>query len=109
MRISRIKGDGHACHCESMNNRNSNLKGLELALLVGGAALMVSAAVIAVGGRIYSRQALARFQSVSASPPSGAPSGHSGVNEVDYSLWSPKRIEQYKASLAEHFDSPVAV
>jgi len=84
------------------------LKRLEVVLLVVGLALVGSAAFMYVGGRIYSRGAVARFHE-------GLPSqdavtvGLKSVTTVDYSLWAPKRIEQYKASLAEHFDQPLAV
>lgn len=36
-------------------------------------------------------------------------SGQKAATQVDFSLWAPKRIEQYKASLAEHFDEPLAL
>lgn len=91
-----------------MSRGISNLKRLEVVLLVVGLALVGSAAFMYVGGRIYSRGAVARFHE-------GLPSqdavtvGLKSVTTVDYSLWAPKRIEQYKASLAEHFDQPLAV
>jgi sortase A len=37
------------------------------------------------------------------------PSGRQSSSHVDFSLWSDKRIEAYKQSLAQHFDQPLAV
>jgi len=84
------------------------LKRLEVVLLVVGLALVGSAAFMYVGGRIYSRGAVARFHEGLPSQDA-ATGGLKSVTTVDYSLWAPKRIEQYKASLAEHFDQPLAV
>lgn len=92
-----------------MSETASNLKRLERVLLIAGVVLIVSAAVVYFGGRLYSRGAVARFHDGLPSHGAILQKGSNPVAQVDFSLWSPKRIEQYKASLAEHFDQPLAV
>jgi len=102
-------GHGNDRHCKRMSSRRSNLIRAELAMLVAGLALIGFAAFKYVGGRIYSRGATANFRSSSPQRPDEDRGGRKGITEVDYSLWSPGRIEQYKSSLAEHFDKPLAL
>jgi sortase A len=45
-------------------------------------------------------------QAVAQEPGSG---NVKAASTVDYSLWSEKRIKDYEATLAEHFDPPLAV
>lgn len=85
------------------------MKRLEAALLIAGVALIGFAAVMYVGGRIYSRQAVARFHAGLRSQDGAAHNGLKSVTDVDYSLWSSKRIAQYKALLTENFGEPLAV
>jgi sortase A len=92
-----------------MSRSASNLKRVELVLLIAGVAVIGFAAVMYVGGRIYSRLAVERFHAGSSSQVGGGHSRLKSVTEVDYSLWSPKRIGQYKALLAEDFGEPLAV
>lgn len=92
-----------------MSIEKSNLRRVELVLLVAGLVLTGVAAALYVGGRVYSRVAVARFQSASRSAPTGERPAVRRGTPVDYSLWSPKRVKQYEASLAEHFDAPLAV
>jgi len=92
-----------------MSRLNLNLKRLELVLLVVGLALTGFAAFMYISGRVYSRGAVERFHASLPSQDAAARNGLKSVTEVDFSLWAPKRIEQYKASLAEHFDEPLAV
>jgi sortase A len=92
-----------------MSIRKSNLRRLEIVLLAGGVALMALAVSLYIGGRMYSRGAVERFHSSVASQRAQPRSHLQSVTNVDYSLWAPKRIEEYKATLAEHFDEPVAV
>ncbi|MFP5208956.1 MAG: class D sortase [Acidobacteriota bacterium] len=92
-----------------MTTWNSNLKRVELLLFLSGVVLTGVAVFQYLGGRIYSRGAIARFH---ADPPSqvmGERTGLGSATQVDYSLWSPKRVEEYKASLAGHFDQPLAL
>jgi sortase A len=92
-----------------MSTRYSNLKVVELVLLVVGLVLIGYAVFMYVSGRVYSRAALERFHSVSQSPRAGERRSLKSVTRVDYALWSPKRIKEYEAALAEHFDEPLAV
>jgi sortase A len=85
------------------------LRRVELVLLVVGLALIGYAAFIYVSGRVYSRAALERFHSDSQSQPAAERRSLRSVTQVDYALWSPKRIKQYEAALGEHFDEPLAV
>jgi sortase A len=92
-----------------MSRLFSNLRRLELVLLVVGLALVGSAAFVYVGGRILSRGAVARFHADMPAQDAVTHHGLTAVTQIDYTLWSPKRIEQYEASLAEHFEGPLAV
>jgi len=87
----------------------SNSKRLEIVLFVAGLALVGFATFKYVRGRISAREAVERFHAGLPSQDAAAHTGLKSVTEVDFSLWSPKRIDQYKASLAEHFDGPLAV
>jgi len=70
---------------------------------------MAYSAFIYLNGRFYSRGAIEKFQSHAQLQPAGERSGLKSVTQIDYTLWSPKRIKQYKAALTEYFDEPVAV
>lgn len=87
----------------------SILKRVEVVLLLAGVALVGFALAVYVGGKIYSRGAVASFHAKQLSPPGGGQSGLRSVTQVDYSLWSPKRIREYQATLGEHFDEPLAL
>jgi sortase A len=92
-----------------MSFHPSKLKPLERVLFIAGAALLGYAVITYAGGRLYSTWAVARFHAVwGAQSVAGAGESKSD-NGVDFSLWAPKRIEAYKATLAEHFDNPLAV
>ncbi len=92
-----------------MSLQISNLKRLERLFFVVGCALVGFAVVTYVGGRLYSQLAVAKFHA-RLRPQAVASSGAlKGSLPVDYSLWNPKRIQAYEASLGEHFDDPVAL
>jgi sortase A len=88
-----------------MSRPVTNSKRVEFVLLIVGLALTGFAVIMYLGGRIYSQVAVAKFHSGAQDPKPRLQS----VAPVDYSLWSPHRIEQYKASLAVHFDKPLAI
>ena len=92
-----------------MSTRILNLKVVELVLLVVGVALTAYAVFSYFGGRIYSRGAIEKFNSTPGSQVAAAPNHLSTSAAVDSSLWSRVRIEQYKASLTQHFDEPLAI
>jgi sortase A len=91
-----------------MRTRIFNTKRWEMALLVVGIVLVGYVAFAYLSGRISSRTALAEFYAQAAAQQTG--SGNvKAATTVDYSLWSEKRIKDYEASLAEHFDPPLGV
>ena len=93
-----------------MSIRIANLKRLEIILLVVGLGLVGFAVTLYVGGRIYSRMAVEKFHVEAQATSADAPRRDlKSVFPVDYSLWSPKRIKDYEATLAEHFDAPLAL
>jgi len=92
-----------------MSIRIFNLKRLELALLLVGLALVGFSSITYLRGRVYSRLAIERFHADPTSKPAKNLGGKTKAIPVDYSLWSPKRIQGYKTSLAEHFDEPLAL
>jgi sortase A len=90
-----------------MRTRILNIKRWEMALLAIGIVLVGYVAFAYLSGQISSRAALAEFHAQAAQQ-----SGEGNVKAattVDYSLWSEKRIKDYEASLAEHFDPPLGV
>jgi sortase A len=91
-----------------MRTRIFNIKGWETALLAVGIVLVGYAAFAYFSGRISSKAAVATFQAHTTATPAG--SGNvKAATTVDYTLWSEKRIKDYEATLAEHFDPPLAV
>lgn len=86
------------------------LKRLEIILLVVGLILVGFAGVRYLGGHVYSRMAVEKFHAEAESRPPDAPRRElKSVFPVDYGLWAPKRIKGYEATLAEHFDEPLAL
>ena len=92
-----------------MSSRYSNLKRVELVLLTVGLTLMAYSAFAYLRGRLYSQGAMERFQSTARLQSVSERGAIKSVTQIDYTLWSPKRITQYKAALAEYFDEPLAV
>ena len=92
-----------------MRIRIQALKSVETLLALVGLALVAVATFLYVSGRIYSRIAIAKFDSEVHAQNAAGPPPAPGAQPVDYSLWSEKRIHEYEATLAEHFDDPLAV
>jgi len=92
-----------------MSSRISKLKRVEVALLVAGGALVAIAVLTYVVGRVHSRGSIARFHAEVPQQPARVNGGLKTLTEVDYSLWDAKRVAEYKASLIERFDDPVAL
>jgi sortase A len=91
-----------------MKLRILNIKRSETVLLAVGVVLVGYAAFAYLSGGISSRAVLAEFYAQAAAQQTG--SGNvKAATTVDYSLWSEKRIKDYEATLAEHFDPPLAV
>ena len=91
-----------------MRTRILNIKRWEMALLAVGIVLVGYVAFAYLSGRISSRAALAEFYTQAAAQHTGSGNVRAATT-VDYSLWSEKRIKDYEASLAEHFDPPLGV
>jgi len=92
-----------------MSLGSKKLKRLQAVLLVAGLVLVGYATVTYLRGRVSSRVAAAKFDAQSTSPHLAMSGGTNGAAAVDYSLWSDKRIKEYEATLAEHFDSPIGI
>ena len=90
-----------------MRTRIFNIKRWEVGLLAVGIVLVGYVAFAYLSGRISSRAALAEFHARAAQQTGSR--DVKAATGVDYSLWSEKRIKDYEASLAEHFDPPLGV
>lgn len=79
-------------------------------MVVGGLLLAIWLAAF-LDGKISSRLALWRFANAQAAsvPENQVSLAGAATPDVDFSLWAPKRIQAYKASLLRAFDSPLAV
>ena len=78
-------------------------------MLIVGLAMVCFAAFKYIGGRIYSQAAVEEFHSSLPSKGESARASLRVPTQVDYELWSPKRIAAYKKALTEHFDGPLAL
>ncbi|MCX6627614.1 MAG: class D sortase [Candidatus Solibacter sp.] len=83
---------------------------VECSLLVAGVALLGIVSVALVHRSVSSRLALAEFDKDQAALVEKAAASGTPVDEkVDFSLWSAKRIREYRASLLVKKDAPMAV
>jgi len=92
--------------------RMTILKVTERALFVLGVVLLGFFILAYFGGRAYSRMAVKKFTQSHATKQADAlqePGSAPAATEVDFSLWSEKRIKAYEDSLQEDFDFPEAV
>jgi sortase A len=87
-----------------MNFRIAKLKVLEVVLALAGVAFVGLAVFPYVGGRLYSRIAVAKFHADAASQIQP-----DKPTSVDFSLWDAKRVQEYEATLSERFDKPLAL
>jgi len=85
------------------------LKTIEKLMFFVGVVLVGFCAFTYVTGHVYSRMALDKFHPASSSQSGQSRHGDGPQGQVDYSLWSEKRIQQYEASLKDHFDEPLGV
>src|SRR4051812_48118739 len=92
-----------------MSRGSRKVKGIQTVLLVAGLVLVGYATVTYIRGRMYSHVEVARFDMQSTSQHHMAPGGLNGAAPVDVSLWSEKRVKEYEATLAEHFDAPQGI
>jgi sortase A len=87
------------------------LRRLEKSLLVVGLILMAAYGGVVGYREIYSRLAIQKFKSEQSIDHRNAqePVRTSTGQRIDVSLWSEQRVRDYKASLTESLDSPLAV
>ena len=79
------------------------LRRLQKALAIVGVILIVVFVAAEVGGRLMASLALQRFKETYEKPNLGPDA------PVDFSLWSAQRIRDYKESLSQKADVPLAV
>ena len=81
---------------------------IERFLLITGLALLMVSIAVRVNGLVMARAAVWSFEAVqSEAADSGG--GKPESSSLDFSLWSEKRIQAYKAALGMKFDAPLAV
>jgi sortase A len=91
-------------------NLMKSLHRIERLLLLVGLTLLVIYVAARVHGGLLSRAAILTMSlSRDESSAGAATRPKRDFTNVDYSLWSEKRIEEYKMSLAQHFDPPLAM
>jgi len=91
------------------NRRHKSLLVIRQALLVAGIALLAIYVGARIHGALLSYMAIRSFNaSQRAATPNAAGEGALDA-DVDFTLWSQKRISAYKESLAERWAPPLAV
>jgi len=89
-----------------------SIRTLERLSLAVGLLLLVAYAGAHIHRAISSRAALDKFkgfQQSQAVPDGSTEEKLSPAEEVDFGLWSEKRVAAYKQSLTQYFDTPLAV
>ena len=83
----------------------------ERILIICGVTLLVAYVAIRVHGELYSGAAISSFKAAHATKPvQESPRLQlDSFRNADFSLWSEKRVEAYKQSLAQRFDQPLAL
>jgi len=106
---SRIK-DPSAMQ-EKVATRTGLLRRVEQLLLAVGVILLAIYGAARIHSYVSSRRAIERFKATypPASPKTLSPSQPQIHEQVDFSLWSEKRIRDYKESLLTKTDLPMAV
>jgi sortase A len=91
--------------------RTNPLRLLQHVLLAVGAVLLGAYALARIDRSVSSRRALEVFDQTQAARPAPGRSsmGLPDEEEVDFSLWSPQRIREYKTSLSIETRLPLAV
>lgn len=95
-----------------LKNRRVALLWLERLLLVAGLFLLAVYAAARIDGWISSRAALREFDQTRAAKAGDVPEPQAQQPEkddVDFSLWSPKRVQAFKSSLSLKPDRALAV
>ena len=113
--------------------RGRGLRALEIGLFAAGAALLAYVAAVRLTGYFGSKSEIARFHREAPAAPAPAlpplPAPEAGLPDVpaapaapavnappltmptitDFKLWSPERVREYRASMTERSDGPLAV
>ncbi len=91
--------------------RTISVRTIEIFLLAIGLTLIGIFVAFRIHSIVGRRAALRKFADVSSrvAEPKVAPPSLTGLKEVDSSLWSEKRIADYKESLSAKVDDPIAV
>jgi sortase A len=84
-------------------------RSIERLLLILGVLLIAIYVAAYIHRTILSRAELRRFQDHQTQQPVGTSPGPGTRVDVNFSLWSQKRIAAYEQTLAEHIDPPLAV
>jgi sortase A len=83
---------------------------IERFLLIAGLALLLVCVVVRVDGLVMSRAAIWSFEAhQSESSSADTASGKPDSSSLDFSLWSEKRVNAYKAALGMKMEAPLAV
>lgn len=82
---------------------------LEKILFLAGIAVFGLATIAYFAGQIRSHMAKVRFNSGAQDLRSRENGSREFDSSADTSLWSEKRIHEYEATLAEHFDAPLGI
>jgi sortase A len=83
---------------------------IELVLYVVGFVMVAFYSAARIEASLWSHASILSFEELQKESSTGdAGSDSQDDSGFDFSLWSSKRIEAYKQSLAQHFDPPVAV
>jgi sortase A len=105
----RYAADPSAGRIESQRPRRF-ARYLEAGLLAIGLTLLAVFLAFRIYGSLASRAAVEQFAALSGQGTEG--SGirvQPAAQSVDFGLWSEKRVEAYKQSLAAQFDTPIAL
>ena len=103
-RHSFLNHPSRVCQPNCLWERAALLRRIETALLSVGILLLVVFVAAEVGGRLSASRALQRFEDANLNGQNVRPE-----TPVDFSLWSPQRIREYKESISNKADLPLAV
>ena len=82
---------------------------IERFFLITGLVLLFVCVVVRVEGLVMSRAAVWSFEAHQSESSSDTAGSKPDSSSLDFSLWSEKRVNAYKAALGMKFDAPLAV
>ncbi len=95
------------CHVDSQTHAVSQT--LERLLLIVGLLMLGFYAIARIQGEVLSRAEVQRFVALQATGQEGAAPDGTRTKSPDFSLWSEKRIKEYRETLTAGFSPAVAV